>query len=788
MNRRMQSLAAWLTLGSMLFTGCAPTRPFYLFEDGDMSHYRGVATEIEYPDAEVLRLDEVEHAEAPLTVANNEPREFWELSLEEAIKNALANSKVMRNSGGRLIQAGGLSAGGLNSGLLSSVNSTEQLLASPATLATVYTPALAESNPLMGSSQAGVEAALAAFDAQFYSTLYWNRNDRPINLTPNLAIFARTNLAQDLGTYLTQVSKVSAVGTQYILRNNITYEYNNNPSNLFPSVWNNIVEAEFRHPLLQGAGVDFNRIAGPQRQVPGQGVGDTGYNYTPGNYSGVAVARINTDVALADFEANVRNLVYDTETAYWNLYQAYRTLDANVAGRDSALTTWRKVYTEAKFGKAAAAAEAQAREQYFLFRSRVEDSLSNLYQAESQLRFAMGLAATDGRLIRPNEEPTTVKMSFDWNEIHTEALARSAELRRQRWIVKRRELELAASKNYLLPRLDAVGVYRWRGFGNDLINSTWQPDQFNNATQNLLTGNYQEWQAGFNLAMPLGFRLALTGVRNAQLQLARDRSVLQEQELAVSHLLAESVRSLDRDYMLAQTRFNRRAAAKRRVEAVQQTFEVGTVTVDQLLEAQRLLAEAESEYFGSLTAYNRDIMFIHFRKGSLLEYNGVMLAEGPWASKAYYDATDNARKRDAGLFLNYGFTRPQVFSQGPIEQMQHGDGGIPFEGQMIQDDESLPVVPQPSDVLPATPSGPSVPTPAPPMPEEAKPTRFEQASTLQPGVRPADAFATSRGGLQQSVSQVSYEAPSVEGPAANEGRQGRSFTGTDRAPAIGSRR
>ena len=52
----------------------------------------------------------------------------------------------------------------------------------------------------------------------------------------------------------------------------------------------------------------------------------------PGQFNGVMVNRINADIALADFEAAVRNLVSDTEIAYWELYFNYRSLDAVVAG------------------------------------------------------------------------------------------------------------------------------------------------------------------------------------------------------------------------------------------------------------------------------------------------------------------------------------------------------------------------------------------------------------------------------------------------------------------------
>ena len=183
------------------------------------------------------------------------------------------------------------------------------------------------------------------------------------------------------------------------------------------------------------------------------------------------VTRINADIALADFEAGVRNLVSDTEITYWELYFNYRSLDARDRRADSALVTWRKVYTLYTNGSKGGEAEqeAQARQQYFLFRSTAERSLNDLYVTEAKLRYLLGLAATDGRLIRPKDEPTTAKVAFNWCDILNEGLARSVELRQQKWIVKRRELELIAAKNFLLPKLDFDAQYRYLGLGNDLF-------------------------------------------------------------------------------------------------------------------------------------------------------------------------------------------------------------------------------------------------------------------------------------------------------------------------------
>jgi hypothetical protein len=212
--------------------------------------------------------------------------------------------------------------------------------------------------------------------------------------------------------------------------------------------------------------------------------------------------------------------------------------------------------------------------------------------------------------------------------------------------------------------------------GQELINQNYAAYNANGADplagtdaySTLLSGQFQEWQAGAQFNMPLGFRRELATVRHHQLQLARERARLQDEELEASHALVEAVRNIDTNFALSQTNFNRRVAAERQVDAVQAAYDAGTVTLDQLLDAQRRRAEAESSYARAIVDYNRSISQLHFRKGSLLEYNGVFLSEGPWPGKAYFDAHRRARQRDASLYLDYGHSRPGIFSRGVVTQ------------------------------------------------------------------------------------------------------------------------
>ncbi len=692
MNRHFSLF--WLaTLGLLFAAGCAPTQPFYFFEKGDLSHYVGMATKLEAPDVDNAHLSEVTNPMAPLSLSNMKFERIWDLQLEDAVHLALENSKIIRTLGARFATQGGTRP--------QVGDAPTVLLTSPTSVPSTFDPSIVETNPL-----SGVEGALASFDALLSASATWEHDDVPQNaLLAAGSILNRVEL-QDIDTLQTGITKRSAVGTTVGIQTTATYTNSNSP--LLESPHDNSLAVDFTltQRLLRGGGLLFNQIHGPLDPSSG----DTNLN----NWSGVTINRINEDMSLADFEAAVRNLVNDTENGYWELYFAYRALDAAKVGRDSALETWKKIHAlaiaNAKGGEADK--EAESRDQYFTFRAQVEQALTDLYRTENRLRYLMGLAATDGRLIRPKDEPTTAKVVFDWTEVHQEALARSVELRKEKWKIKQLELELIASKNLLLPNLDFQGRYRLFGLGEDLLAGDDRSYRGlptdtilgTNAGASLEDNPAPSWNLGFVFSVPIGLRRELATIRNQQLLLAREKAVLQDQELELSHEITDVVRNLDTQYHLMETNFNRRKASEEEVRAVEVAYEAGTVTLDLLLQAQQRRSDAEAAYYRSLVDYTRGIGTVHWAKGSLLEYNNVYLAEGPWPAKAYFDAHRLARARDAGLEMDYGYSRPDVFSRGPIPQhadanIQGGDAnGTPTPaGEEIQKGTVSPLLPAQPD-------------------------------------------------------------------------------------------
>ena len=765
MNSFIAQVKLLLAAAIMLGPGCSHFLDQNSLQDEFVENeeiYQRALTEIEYPNVEEVDEGDTIGTQAPAMLSSSATPNYWDLTLEEAMHLALQHSKVLGDVGGVSLNT-------------------------PAALHTKYDPAITEADP-----RYGVEGALSAYDTTLSASTFFEKNDKALN---NVFFGGGTRLLrQDAMVIQAQLTKRAMTGTEFTLRDYIDYDANNSPGNQFPHAYQNNIEMEFRHPLLRGGGIDFNQLAGPSN--------------TPGVVNGVIIARINTDISLGEFEISVRDLVSDVENAYWDLYYGYRDLDAKIMARDSALETWRRIRALYENGRRGGEAEkeAQAREQYFRYQAEVENALSGrllngthtnngsqggtfqsnhgVYVAERRLRMLLGIPINDGRLIRPADEPSLARVDYDWEETLVEALDRRPEIRRQRWQIKKRELELQANKNFLLPELDLIGRYRWRGFGRNYLVDGNDPGRFDGALNNLFDGDFQEWQLGLELSVPLGKRQAHAAMRHAELQLARDRAILHEQERTIVQSLSNAIADVDRAYSVLQTTFNRRHAARQEVAAVQAAYESDNATLDLLLESQRRQAEADGSYYRSLVEYSLAVKNVQFEKGSLLAYNSIYLEEGRWPEKAYADAAERERLRgrvrtmaqapsytgnlDQGVF-------PQLLIPGdtPVEQQHPIPEPMPenfvppvpgvnseasmqsFEEKIQSIDFNVPPEPQnPIQNLEGT------------LNSNEPAQRFETAAPLAPGPEPS--FQPD---LQEDFSDVDVTTPVTVPPAMKQVEQ-----------------
>ncbi len=570
--------------------------------------------------------DAVQTNNMPYYMEGNSPLEFdennltpdkvWSLTLQECIAQALGSSRVMKDLG-------------------------VSVMRSPQSVVTNLDPAIVFSNPLFGEEQ-----ALSAFDANFFASSIYDDNDRGLN---NKFFGVNGNFRQDLSNSQVGLNKRSASGGLFSVRNATVYDRNNQQTNRFGVYsWENYLEAQVRQPLMQGAGSEFNRIAGP--------------GSAPGQFNGVLLARVRTDANLVEFEKSVRDYLADVENAYWDLYYAYRDLAARIQARDIAKRTLEiLVAQQASIGR-----QAQAEEQVFRFESEIVDSLNGrvidgtrtnngsiggtfrgiggVRVSERKLRLIVGLPINDGNLIKTADAATQAPVIYDWDDSIKEALSRREELRRQRWVIKQQELELIASRNFLKPQLDMVSAYRMRGFGQDLFST---PAGNPSATSTF--GNYQEWQLGLEYQMPVGFRRANANVKNKQLELARASEVLREQERAVYYGLTNAVNEAKRAHDNLKLQEKRLDSIVVQLNAIDLRNESGeSAELDVRLETHRRLLDARLRFHQAEVEYMLAIRNINVEKGTLLRYCNVFLNESVASSEASADAVQRIASQDYG--------------------------------------------------------------------------------------------------------------------------------------------
>ena len=518
---------------------------------------------------------------APLTLKRPEDLDaatYRDMTLDTAIRLAIENGEVLRKLGGMIL------------------TDTERIY-------TEQTIPLQVTNP-----QTGIEAALSAFDANLYAFGKWQNNDRRYN---NQFISGGANaFQQDTHDYVLQMSKYTATGAQLAIRSVTDYDANNATGNITPSAWQTQFQAEMRQPLLQGGGLTFNRIAGP--------------GSVPGNYNGVLIAKVNNDLTAAEFRQQLRDYISDVITAYWDLYFAYRSLDSKRDALQRSQTTWQSFAALKNNNRRTGTDEAMAREQYYRFKSEVNDAISGqlgVQTMERNLRLLIGISITDGVLLRPADEPNEAPLVFDWDSIAIEAVQLRSELQQTRLKVKRSQMEVLAAKNFLMPELDLVSTYRIRGLGKHLAGD-------NSAFGELGSGDYQEYEASVELRMPVGFRQAHAAVRNAQLKVRRQNTLLREQERRILRDLTNDVVECDRAYVQMQTNMNRYLAATDALKGMETNRGNGLpISLEQLLDAQRRASEAQTKYYLSLSQYAISTKNVQYQQGTLLHAIHLMVLD-----------------------------------------------------------------------------------------------------------------------------------------------------------------
>ena len=561
--RRMLSLPL---AAAVLATGCQQPR---FQTQADYVHYNRISGERRDQPADGTV--EAVAVAAPPTVEDFGKLAEYPLSLEEAKRLALGNNKQILYLGQTPGQRG------------------TRIDSSLAAFDAIYGFGGQwgqSSRQISNAAQAGANGATAQTTQSFGSPAGGNGQ----NLTSGGPVDGGTPLP---ALNVLNLQKRNATGGVTSLNYSVDYTRQNpagftlvNPS------WNNTVTLSMAQPLLQGAGVEYNRAP-------------------------ILIARAGFEQSIKDFDAKVRELLRDTELADWQLHGAYRVLKAREHALDILLQTWRNQAERLRAGTKAPRDVARTREDYDRGLAQMLSAQQDILTAELQLRRQCGLPPSDGKRLVLKDTPSQARYAANWSAAVLETMELRPELASQRLAVRAAEINLLRQKNGLLPDLTVGGSYNIYGLD----------DQYDKSLNRLFSDRFTGWNLYFRLSAPIGERAAHADVRQAKLVLASEHHKLRVLEDQYLSELQQDYQELRTNFARIQPLKNVRQALKTQVESDQAQYDVGKINIDEMVADITRLSQAEADEATAIVLYNQSLARWEFARGTILRNDNVCLAE-----------------------------------------------------------------------------------------------------------------------------------------------------------------
>lgn len=378
--------------------------------------------QIFFPEQRVIGVREpAQYAKYPLpalptprTVANTPKQEPWYLTLDDAIRLALENARVVRVLAGVTAAPSG---------------------------STIYDPAI-------------VNTSIDQQQAQFDPTLS-NRSIFSVTESPSATLnpfFPQTSLI--LGSRVDEfrnefgLSQRNPYGGQFSLNWVESIDRFNAPTGPFAlnPQRNRFLELGYTQPLLQGASYEAN-------------------------VAPIVIARLNTERSFFQFKDNVQELVRSVIEGYWNLVQARTDVWARRIQVQSSEEQYQREKARLEQGRLANLGDvSQARVTYSRFRSNLISAENAVLNREIALRNLLGLPPDDGRQIIPTSSPIDQRRERDFNSLVQLAEERRPDIIELKIILEADEQRLIQARDQALPKLDAFANYRWNGLEGEMPN------------------------------------------------------------------------------------------------------------------------------------------------------------------------------------------------------------------------------------------------------------------------------------------------------------------------------
>lgn len=437
-------------------------------------------------------------------------------------------------------------------------------------------------------SQTRIVEAEAAFDAEFFLDSSYALGDRP---TASELASGRTDVRQIEGGF----RKLLPSGMQASVSLGQSRSKIDNEFVTLNPAYESTFRAAFNQPLLRNFGLDYNRRF-------------------------IILSRLERDISHERFVQQVRDVVLEVERTYWLLVRARR----EVAVLAESVGQNRATFENMKERLALDATVVEVNNAEARWKNReveYREALKNVRDAQDRLKNLMNdpdfKLSVDVEII-PTDPPLVMPIAVDQFEEVRTALEHRSEIRQAQLAIEQARVETNAAKNQTLPRLDLNFTYEVQGLEGSADVSF----------DKLTTNRHISYSVGVQFSYPLGNRGPRAAHHRARLQ---ERQLIEELNRVSDSVVEEvnaAVRTLAVRFEQVAPQLQAARAADLNLRALQARAQaISPAQLETELSGLEQLANTRRVLLQILTDYNVAIVELERAKGTLLDYNNVVIAE-----------------------------------------------------------------------------------------------------------------------------------------------------------------
>ena len=477
----------------------------------------------------------------------------------------------------------------------------------------------------IGATAGGAGPLPTTADPVFTSTIQWAHQTTPQS---NTVIFGTTATVTTAKTYNFAVSQGFSTGTSYAFGYNNSVQSVNYATPVFNPATTSSFDLSVTQNLLQGFGPTLNN-------------------------RNIRIAKNNLKVADYVFQTQVQNTVSNIINLYWNLVSYIE----NVRVAQQSIASSQKLYDDNKkqveIGTLAPIEVVRAQAEVASDQQVLVVAQTNVLQQETILKNALSRNGTanvsiaDVHIIPTDRiQIPAVEPVQPTQDLYGRALDNRPDLAQARLQIDNANINLAGTKNAMLPTLNAIGDVRnnaLAGLPNSLVKPSAIPGAplitggtgadpffvggYGTVLSQLFSRNFPNYSVGVQLNIPLRNRSAQADYATATLQLRMTQLGLQKQISQIRVDLENAVIALQQARAQYEAATQARILQEQSLDAEQKKFQLGSSTPYNVILAQRDLATARQNEVAALTAYGLARVQLDQVTGDTLDKNHIEITE-----------------------------------------------------------------------------------------------------------------------------------------------------------------